>query len=278
MKKILVPCDFSRTAEEAFRFAVKIANRNESEIHLLYVIDSSPGNMSAPELSHIPTFDGAFWQRMEKQLQEKFCSLRAKHRADHLAITFAIESGFLSQKIEHYIAKNEIDVVVMGTNGASGFKELFIGSNTEKIVRNVKVPVVAVPFGSNTDTITDIVFPVDPSEDPLNYLNELRFIQNLFHAKLQLLWINTPNIFKSDGEALEDLREFADEYNLRDYNFNIRSDHSEHEGILRYASGIDATLIFMPTHSRKGLAHWLTGSITENVVNHVQCPVWTCSF
>jgi nucleotide-binding universal stress UspA family protein len=277
MKKILVPCDFSRTAEEAFRFAVKIADKNESEIHLLYVIDSPPGNISAPELSQIPTFNGAFWQRIENQLQEKFCSLKAKHRAEHLAITFTIESGSLSQKIEHCIKESEIDVVVMGTNGASGFKELFIGSNTEKIVRNGKVPVVAIPLGSNTETVTDIVFPVDPSEEAFNYLNELRFIQNLFHAKLQLLWINTPNIFKSDAEALEDLREFAEAYNLHDYNLNVRSDHSEHEGILRYASGIDATLIFMPTHSRKGLAHWLTPSITENVVNHVQCPVWTCS-
>lgn len=277
MKKILVPCDFSRTAEEAFRFAVKIAEKNDSEIHLLYVIDSSSGNTGAPQLSHISTFNGEFWQGMEEQLQEKFSSLKSKHHAEHLSIIFTIELGILSQKIEHYINEREIDVVAMGTNGASGFKELFIGSNTEKIVRNGKVPVVAVPLGSNTETVTDIVFPVDPTEDPFNYLKELRFIQNLFQAKLQLLWINTPNIFKSDAEALDDLREFAEEYNLHDYNLNVRSDHSEHEGILRYASGIDATLIFMPTHSRKGLAHWLTGSITENVVNHVQCPVWTCS-
>lgn len=277
MKKILVPCDFSQTAEEAFRFAVKIAGTNESEIHLLHVIESPPGNISAPELSHISTFNGEFWQRMEEQLEEKYRSLKSKYHAEHVLITFSIESGLLSQKIEQYVKQREIGVVVMGTNGASGFKELFIGSNTEKIVRNGKVPVVAVPLGSNIETVTDIVFPVDPAEDPSNYLNELHFIQNLFHAKLQLLWINTPNIFKSDAEALGDLREFAEEYNLRDYNLNVRSDHSEHEGILRYASGIEATLIFMPTHSRKGIAHWLTGSITENVVNHVQCPVWTCS-
>jgi nucleotide-binding universal stress UspA family protein len=277
MKKILLPCDFSRTAEEAFRFAVKIADKNESEIHILYVIDSSFSNNSASELSHVASSNGVFMQQIEQQLNEKFVALKAKHKADHISTFFTIELGLLPQNIEKYIKEKQIDLVTMGTNGASGLKELFVGSNTEKIIRNARVPVVAVPLGSNTDTISDIIFPVDPADDPSNYLKELRFIQNLFHAKLQLLWVNTPNIFKSDGEALDDLREFAEEYQLYNYKFNIRSDHTEQDGILRFASEINATLIFMPTHSRKGLAHWLTGSITENVVNHVQCPVWTCS-
>lgn len=277
MKKILLPCDFSRTAEEAFRFAVKIADKNKSEIHVLYVIDSSFSNNSASEISHVASFNGVFMQRIEEQLHEKFFALKSKHNADHIPTFFSIQLGLLPQNIEKYIKEKQIDLVTMGTNGASGLKELFVGSNTEKIIRNAKIPVVAVPLGSNTDTISDIIFPVDPADDPANYLQELRFIQNLFHAKLQMLWINTPNIFKSDGEALDDLREFAEEYQLYNYKLNIRSDHTEQDGILRFASEINATLIFMPTHSRKGLAHWLTGSITENVVNHVQCPVWTCS-
>lgn len=278
MKKILIPCDFSRTAEEAFRFAVRIADKNQSEIHLLYVIDNSLGNGSASELSHTAaTFNEVFMERMEAQLQEKFEALKSKHNAEHISNILSIELGLLSQCIEQYIKENNIDVVVMGTNGASGFKELFVGSKTEKIVRRARVPVVAVPLGSHTDEITDIVFPVDPGDDPANYLKELRFIQKLFRAKLQVIWINTPNIFKSDPEAMEDLREFAEEYDLHDYELNIRSAHTEQEGILQFADAKNSSLIFMPTHSRKGLAHWLTGSITENVVNHVQCPVWTCS-
>lgn len=277
MKKILVPCDFSKTAEEAYRFSIKIAEKNESVIHVLHVIDSSMISSGAAELSHVATFNGVFMQKLEAQLQEKYQALKVKNNAEKIPHILSIEMGFLPQNIERYIKNQNIDVVVMGTNGATGLKEIFVGSNTEKIVRIANVPVVAVPLGSTSDVITDIVFPVDTTEDPSNYMNELRSIQRLFKARLQLLWINTPNIFKSDTEAFEDLRDFAEEYRLRDYKLNVRSDHSEHEGILRFAAGIDNTLIFMPTHSRKGLAHWLTGSITENVVNHVECPVWTCS-
>ncbi len=277
MKKILIPCDFSRAAEEAFHFAMKIVGNNQGEIHLLYVIDSSLVNNTASELAHVATFNGVFMQKMEAQLQEKLEALKTKYNADHISVSLSMELGLLPQKIEHYIKEEKIDVVVMGTNGASGLKEIFVGSNTEKVVRRAKVPVVAVPMGSSTETITNIVFPVDPAEDPSNYLKELRFIQNLFKSRLQILWINTPNIFKSDAEALSDLKEFAEEYHLRDYKLNVRSDHTEQEGILRFAAGMEGALIFMPTHGRAGLAHWLTGSITENVVNHVECPVWTCS-
>ncbi len=277
MKKILVPCDFSPAAEEAFYFATKIAEKDGSEIHLLYVIDSSLANNTASELAHVAAFNGVFIQKLEEQLQEKFQGLKSKYDAEHISISLRVELGLLSQNIERYIKEKSIDIVVMGTSGATGLKEIFVGSNTEKIVRMAKVPVVAVPLGSSTDTITDIVFPVDPTEDPSNYLKELRFIQRLFKAKLQILWVNTQNLFKSDTEAMEDLRDFAEEYRLRDYKLNVRSDHSEHEGILRFAAGIENALLFMPTHSRKGIAHWLTGSITENVVNHVECPVWTCS-
>ena len=277
MKRILVPCDFSRAAEEAFHFATKIVGKHASEIHLLYVIDSSLANNSASELSHVANFNGVFMERMEAELQEKLQALKTKYGAEHISISLSIELGLLSQNIERYIKEEKIDVVAMGTNGASGLKEIFVGSNTEKIVRKAKVPVVAVPLGSSTEVISNIVFPVDPAEDPSNYLKELRFIQNLFKSKLQILWINTPNIFKSDTEALNDLREFAEEYQLRDYKLNVRSDYTEQEGILTFAAGISGALIFMPTHGRAGLAHWLTGSITENVVNHVQSPVWTCS-
>lgn len=277
MKKILVPCDFSRPAEEAFRFAVNIAHKNKSEIHLLNVVDSSFANAGSSELSHIAGFNGIFIQKLEQQLHGKFQELKTKYAGEDIPVSFTMEVGSLAQNIDHYIAEKKIELVVMGTNGASGLKELFVGSNTEKIVRHSRVPVVAVPLGPHIDSIKDIVFPVDPADDPTNFLKELHFIQNLYQAKLQILWINTPNIFKSDAEAMEDLRDFAEECHLHDYKLNVRSDHSEHEGILHFASEIKASLIFMPTHGRKGVRHWLAGSITENVVNHVQCPVWTCS-
>jgi nucleotide-binding universal stress UspA family protein len=277
MKKILVPCDFSETAREAFKFATNIVAKNKGEIYVLYVVDNTYVNSATSEMSSATAFGGAFMQKLEEQLSEKFLELKKEYATGDISVSLKIDVGDLTQTVESFITDKKIDLVVMGTHGASGLKEFFIGSNTEKIVRYSSVPVVAVPLGSRFDDIDDIVFPIVPTHRSMPFIHAVKAIQNFYQAKLQILWINTPHIFKSDDEALEDLQEFADHHHFHNYKLNVRNDHSEQEGILRFARETKAGLIFMPTHSRKGLVHWLTGSITENVVNHVQCPVWTYS-
>lgn len=275
MKRILVPCDFSPTATDAFRFASRIANKTNGDIHVLYIIDSAFLKNAAPGLSGHTTFNEVVMQRMESEMAEKFKQLtedvpEAKNKA-----TFKIETGSLTSTIEAYCLNHDVDLVIMGTHGASGLKELLIGSNTEKVVRHAPVPVVAVPPESFGESISSIVFPLAPDDISDSAVYEVKAIQTLFGAKLHLLWINTQHIFKSDADAIEDLQDFAVKYHLQNYEVHMRSDYSEHEGIQRFVKDVKAGLLFMPTHARKGIVHWFTGSITEKVVNHVGCPVWT---
>lgn len=277
MKRILVPCDFSPPAMDAFSFAAKIALQNNSEIHVLYVFDSSITTNSNLTLSYSPTFDGNVVQQLEDQWDEKFAEIKKAYSPDRLSVTLKIDTGFLTPTIQNYVQENRIDLVVMGTQGASGLKELFFGSNTEKIVRYSRVPVIAVPKGATVDSISNIVFPVDPSLCTEKLVQEIKEVQFFFRAKLHILWINTPHFFKSDDESMEDLQDFADFHHLTDYTLNSRSEYIETDGILRFARELPGSLITMPTHGRRGIKHWFNGSITENVVNHVHCPVWTYS-
>jgi nucleotide-binding universal stress UspA family protein len=277
MKRILVPCDFSPSALDAFSFAAKIALQNNSEIHVLYVFDRSVANNSNLTLSYSPDFNGNVVQKLEEQWNEKFAEMKKTYAPDLLSVTLKIDIGILTPTIQNYIRDNHIDLVVMGTQGASGLKELFFGSNTEKIVRYSRVPVIAVPMGTTVDSISNIVFPVDPSLCTEKLVLGIKEVQNFFRAKLHILWINTPHFFKSDNESIEDLQDFADFHHLDNYTLNSRSEYIETDGILRFAKELPGSLITMPTHGRRGIKHWFNGSITENVVNHVHCPVWTYS-
>jgi len=278
MKRILVPCDFSPPAEEAFRFAANIAlQNNNSEIHVLYVIDGSIINNSETATSHSHSLEGLAVKKLEHQWNEKFSEMRKTCAPDLRFVTLKIEIGPLIPTIQNYIVNNQISLVVMGTHGASGLKELFFGSKTEKIVRYSKVPVIAVPIGSSIDTISNIVFPVAPSLCTEVLVREIKGIQNFFRAKLHILWVNTPHLFKSDAESAEELQDFADLHQLTNYTLNTRNEYIETDGILQFAKELPRSLITMPTHGRQGIRHWLNGSITENVVNHVHCPVWTYS-
>src|SRR5688572_30992841 len=140
MKNILVPCDFSKPAEEAFKFAIKIASQSDGEVHVLYVIDiTSLGGKSA--LSNSYVFNPSFLKDMEKEADQKFQAMWEKHAPMMMQIKFRHIISSLTLEIENYITVNKIDLVVMGTHGAG--KGSF-GSNTSKIVRASLVPVIAI--------------------------------------------------------------------------------------------------------------------------------------
>ncbi|HZI26489.1 MAG TPA: universal stress protein [Chryseolinea sp.] len=278
MKRILVPCDFSAPAQEAFTFAANIAlQNNNSEVHVLYVLDKSIVKNSGASLMSLHPLEGSIFRTLEDQWNEKFVEMRKACAPALRSAILKIEIGSLIPTIQHYIQHNGIHLVVMGTRGASGLKELFFGSKTEKIVRYSKVPVIAVPTGATIDAISNIVFPVAPSLCTEELVREIKEIQYFFRAKLHILWVNTPHLFKSDAESTEDLLDFAELYQLTNYTLNIRNEYVETDGILRFAKELPGSLITMPTHGRQGMRHFLNGSITENVVNHVHCPVWTYS-
>ena len=77
------------------------------------------------------------------------------------------------------------------------------------------------------------------------------------------------------SEEMDLMEEFTRHYTLTNYSLNTRNDFSEQDGIINFAHEIKADMIAMGTHGRRGLAHLFMGSVTEDVVNHVDCPIWT---
>jgi nucleotide-binding universal stress UspA family protein len=155
-------------------------------------------------------------------------------------------------------------------------RDIFIGSNTEKIVRASGVPVIAVKDDIKPRQIKNIVFPntmdSDAHEDLLMKVKEL---QHSLHANLHVVYINTPLNFKEDTVTRERLANFSKRYMLHDFTTHVFNDLEEERGVINFARMIDADMIAVGTHGRKGLAHLLSGSIAEDLVNHSKLPIWT---
>jgi hypothetical protein len=163
----------------------------------------------------------------------------------------------------------------MGSHGASGLREVFVGSNAEKIVRKSPIPVLVVKDFFK-GSITDIVFPntldLDDQED---LVMKVKALQSFFKAKLHIVWINTPINFTSDYITIDRLIAFAKRFMLKDYSVHVFNHPDEEEGILRFSKMIKADMIAMGTHGRKGLAHILNGSLAEDIVNHTDKLIWS---
>lgn len=273
MKKILVPCDFSTPAINALRFAIDIAKTSGGEVQLLYVIELPI--MYDSIVMPVLYFEEAFFKDMKVATEARFMRLSAKFKKDGVKLSFKVQFGSTTTGILEYVKKKGIDLIVMGSHGASGLKEVVIGSNTEKIVRTSTVPVLVVK-DFYKGRVKSIVFPVMLSlKDQEALVMKVKAIQFFFKARLHLVWINTPGNFVTDSITRNQLEAFANRYMLSDYSIDIFNHTSVEEGILLYTEMVKGNMIALGTHGRKGLGHLLLASVAEDVVNHSKALIWT---
>ncbi|MBL0743025.1 universal stress protein [Chryseolinea lacunae] len=272
MQRILVPCDFSPSAEEAFSFAVKLALQSKGDLHVLHVFDLTFLH-GVPSVSTSYMFQPTFLQQMEKEARDKFQKLWEKHSPMTLAVKFRYHLGSVAHEIKTYVHQENIDLVVMGTQGTGEAKW---GSNVEKVIRSVSVPVMALRKAPSMP-IRNIVFAVNPANKNKAVTEKVKSLQSFFDARLHLLNVNTPVIFTPDRTMETALQNFANESELTNYTLNIRSDYSVQEGIAHFAKEIQADAIALGTHAWAGLIHTVVGSVTEDVANQSKILTWSCA-
>lgn len=273
MKKILVPTDFSEQAENALKVAAQLARKFDSEIYLLHMLElplelidpvQGSGSHNLPESIF---FMKLAHQRFKKLMDQPFL----KGIKTHETVLFHQAFEGIKEVSEQY----NCDIIIMGSHGASGFKEMFIGSNTEKVVRNSNIPVLVIKRENPDFQIENFVFATDGDIANRHTLKTAAAFAKKIGANLHLLYINTPNNFITSNEAHERLLTFSEGTGVTDFEKHVYNDVSVEKGILNFARNIDAGLIGISTHGRKGLAHFFNGSISEDIVNHAHRPVVT---
>lgn len=273
MKRILVPCDFSDPAVQAFKFAVELALKSRGEIYLLNVVEVPVMH----ETVLMPTlyFEQSLMNEMKEAAGKKFQKMKDKWAGEGVTVSTYVEFGSIITSIRQFIDEKKIDLVVMGTHGATGAREFLIGSNTEKIVRTSSVPVIAIKKSTKLSNIKSIVFPNDLSLENEQLTLKVKELQNFFKATLHIVYINSPAFFQRDVETKVKLKDFAKRFMLKDYTLNVFNDIDQENGVNNFTKEVKGDLIAMATHGRRGISHLVSGSIAEDVVNHVDCPIWT---
>jgi len=287
MKTILVPTDFSEQANNALDMAHEMAALAHAEIIILNVLDMPGGHAYAPGGASFNVMggppmggelDNVYVVELHKKTKEKLESIIAEPKYKDIKISYRLQLGNPYHSISEEIVENKVDLVVMGTKGASGMEEMLIGSNTEKVVRMAKCPVLTVKNKVKINKLKKIVFASSFTEAEDHVIAELKKMQKLLSAELHLLKVNTPNSFETSRKIKQEMKDYIDKYDLKHASVNICNDVVEEDGIIYFSEEINADLIAMATHGRTGFMHLLSGSIAEDVVNHAQRPVWTCSF
>ena len=274
MKKIIVPIDFSKHSEYALKTASKLAKKYNAEILALHMLEISDIMLTES--------NGLQYEKVNffiKLTEKKFEDFLEKDYLKDVKITPIIKHFKVFSEVNDVAKTHNADLIIMGSHGVSGFKEYFVGSNTERVVRNAEIPVLVVKNVETDINFETVVFASDFSEDAIKpYKNAVKMFDEI-GTKIYFVYVNLPNEhFLNSIEIENKVAHFftkAEGHLEKMKDVHYVSDYTVEEGVLNFSLKIGADVIAMPTYGKKGIAHFFQGSIGEDVANHATLPVMT---
>lgn len=275
MKKILVPVDFSNHSEYALEVAAAIAKQQGAEIIALHMMGLNDGVMTRSQTKEV--FEAVYYMKLA---EKQFSELLDKEYLKDLVVSDTVHNYVNFSELNDIAKEMGVDLIVMGSHGTAGMKEVFVGSNTEKVVRTSEIPVLVIKHRSESFNPKSGIFACDFLANSVGPYIRAKRIFDLFNINMQLLYINLAGDFRSTREIEKRILKFLTDANdpnpLKTLNSVVQyNDYSVESGIFAYSQVANADIIALPTQGRQGLAHFFSGSIGEDVVNHSDLPVMT---
>lgn len=274
MKKIIVPVDFSEHSVYAMEAAAILAKRNNAQILALHMLELSESSFS--EQGTNQPLDSIFFYKRAEQEFEDFLK---QDFLKEVKVIPVIKKYKVFKEVNDVAKHENADLIIMGSHGTSGINEIFVGSNTERVVRHSETPVLVVKSKPENMKFDQVVYGCDFTDESISsYIKVTKFFEKM-DSQVHLLYVNLPDFaFKSTNEMEARVAEFLKktEGNLKKMKDVVfYSDYSIEKGVLNYSAKIGADLIAVSTHGRKGVAHFFEGSISEDIANHSVLPVMT---
>jgi nucleotide-binding universal stress UspA family protein len=273
INKILVPVDFSGISEAALLTALTLVKKLDGELHLIHVISFNPNSFAVLpetqlELSALKDIEAA----VSKKMKELSAFVKSEIGAEPHSI---FVTGDVHNEIVNYSDQNEIDLIVMGTHGVSGYKELFIGSNAHKVVTLSNVHVLTLQSNNDGKGFNDILIPIGDSLLSREKVKIAIQIAKLFDATIHVVGI-AETTGKNDLHKVE-IKSKSLEVILKDeevkYTRTIISASNTAQGALKIAEEKNCDLIIINSGQESKITGVFLGVFAQQIVNHSLIPV-----
>ena len=262
MKKILVPTDFSSAADKALNYAVGLAKSLQAEVILLHCFDHKDSVGASEEVVH------ATLRRYKTDI----------HEQHQIAIVERHSRNKLIEEVSKIAREESVAFIVMGTQGASGFKTALFGTRTAAVIANSTVPVIAVPFDYEWKEPKQFLLALSDSHENTEIFEPVLELGHAFKAHLKTV------VFSKDGEegalVMEHSRainEIHDRLGSAFKESQIDMEHLSgkdfHDTLQQYIHDHETDLLVMVTHKRSFLQNLLHFSATKQMSYHTTVPL-----
>ena len=285
LRNILVATDFSDDAERALEAGIRLAGGFEAELHLMHALDVplpvfEPFTVAMPE-----RYLGDFRKVAQEKLEAAF------ERARERGVDGTIHLGQVpaAHAIADRAREVEADLAVVGSHGHTGLSRFLLGSVAEGTVKHAPCSVLTVREGRDEGPRC-IVAATDFSDAAAFAVHSARELAERFQTDLHLVhalslptpWVSTyeisvpTDLFDSTyRRAKERLEKLAEECEIAGEVTTDLVSASPPMAIVSAAEKHDARLVVTGSHGRKGVEHFVLGSVAERTLRHVPCSVWT---
>ena len=267
--KILIPTDFSVQAEFAYLMVKKLEEKTSIDIHFLHVLNV-PDTVSMDSRGDIQTcgeIDVNFIVQQKEIAERKLDNLKVLY-GNHINVHLVF--GKTTDTILDFSNSNSFDLIVMGTKGATGIKEILSGSEAQIIARRSKIPLLSLMCDRSDLQIQNVLLVhnfTNPKEEGMGLMHKLI---KAFNTKVHLLQITSGKV-ESELEMVElDMKHFAELNGIVNYECHLINDKDVENGVVHYNQMNNMDIICIGTHGKGGLFHQ---SATEKLINHLFKPI-----
>lgn len=272
MKKILLPTDFSSNSYQAMSYAVRLFKNEDCKFYLLntftpvlYDTEYLLYNSTQPDLEEM------YRENSRRGLNRMLTKLKKNEKNSKHSYEIISSFNLLIDEIKEQVKEKKIDLVVMGTQGATGAREILIGTNTVQAMKKVKCPLLAVPSEVDFKNPTKILFPTDYG---INYTKDqlelLKFIALEHKATIQILHIylgETLNAIQEENKKKLSLvlQEVQHKY------FSVEK-NSLSQGIYDFQKESDADFLVMINNKHSFFENLLFRPVVNRIGFHIKVP------
>ncbi|SNR40683.1 Nucleotide-binding universal stress protein, UspA family [Maribacter sedimenticola] len=275
MKKILVTTDFSENSWNSIFTALKVYAQTQCHFYILHAYEPSALNvMGSKTQQRLGVIYDSLKKYSEKELEEMFSYFQINHKNPLHEISTISKAGALTDAVANIIAKNDIDLLIMGTQGATGAKEVFLGSNTVKVLKSIThTPILAVPAGFNFQRLKTVLFATDFAEPfKKNELEPLIELAKLWQAGIEIVHVAVEFILSDTQQMnkeklIERLKDIDLSFNNIPFEVNVST------SINKYIADDTASILGIIRHQHTFWEKVIGEAVVHKLAFHANIPV-----
>ncbi|MBN1144363.1 MAG: universal stress protein [Bacteroidales bacterium] len=264
MKNFIVPIDFSVESLNGLKLAILFSKQAQVNIHMVYVLQKSS---DADKQSQDEE------QRIAQGRFEKIIGDFQPQLGNDSTIQFQINKGRVYQEVVNLADQLSDSVITASTHGASGFQELFIGSNAFRIISATEKPVITLRKNYCPEGISKIVLPIDLSAGSRQKVPFTTDLAKLFGAEIHVVGVHT-------SRGKQDVKKIRS-YTSQVAGYIEGKVHCESNEVFgdsipdmlnNYSNAIKADLISITTEQSSGIS-LIMGNTAHQILNKAEIPV-----